>query len=332
MPCRKKLARQIAALLSIALLFLAFNVGLYATLTRRLGNNFSTSSQAKMIDVRRYLPFESGSDLAHVDASLRLDGELPVLDGAAALVPVYAAVIDAVYPPGCVTYEGGAFSDDNFTGENFAPDSRMQYKNTVRGYRAIVDGETDVLFCAGPSEEQRAYAAEKGVELEYVPVGREAFVFFVNARNPVDGLTTAQIRDIYAGKITNWSQTGGPNRPINPVTRYPGSGSQTAMEKLMDGVPFGRKSPLAALGGSLAYSFRFYVTGIVANDNVKLLSLDGVYPDPQNIRSGRYPASSAFYAIYRKDNANPNVGKLIDWLLSDEGQTLIEKSGYVRID
>jgi len=69
----------------------------------------------------------------------------------------------------------------------------------------------------------------------------------------------------------------------------------------------------------------------VGNDNVKMLSLNGVYPSAENIRNGSYPIIAEFYAIYRADNNNPNIPVLIDWLLSEEGQTLIEKSGYVRI-
>ena len=331
MSRRKSLVWQIALLLTVIALFVSFNVGLYSVLTRRLSNNFSGATQAKMVDVKKYLPFEEGSELAEVDASLKLIDDLPVLDGAAALVPVYAAVINAVYPPSCVTYEGGVFSDDNYYGENFAADSKMQYKNTVRGYKAIVDGETDILFCAGPSEEQKAYAKEQGVTLCYEPVGLEAFVFFVNAKNPVDGLTAAEIRGIYGGTYTNWAQLGGADRPINPVTRLAGSGSQSAMEKFMGDTPFARKTPLALFGASIGYSFRYYMSGIVGNDEVKMLSLNGVYPDAENIRSGAYPAVTQFYAIYREDNQNPNVKLLIDWLLSDEGQTLIERSGYVRI-
>jgi phosphate transport system substrate-binding protein len=59
--------------------------------------------------------------------------------------------------------------------------------------------------------------------------------------------------------------------------------------------------------------------------------MNGVYPSAENIRNGSYPVIAQFYAIYRKDNANENIQILIDWILSEEGQTLIEKSGYVRI-
>ena len=188
-----KLKKQILILCLVMALFAAFNLSMYQLLTRRLSNNFSGATQAQMIDVRSYLPHETGSDLPKIESTLKISDSLPVLDGAAALVPVYAAIIHNVYPEGCVTYEGGTFSDDNYYGENFAEDSAMQYKNTVRGYQAIVDGTTDILFCAAPSEEQKAYAEEKGVELVYVPIGLEAFVFFVNENNPVDDLTVEQI-------------------------------------------------------------------------------------------------------------------------------------------
>lgn len=327
-----KTGKQILMILLVVSLFASFNFGIYQLVTRRLSNNFSDATRAQMIDVGTYLPHTDGSDLPKINSSLKLEKDLPVLDGAAALVPVYAAVIDNVYPEGCVTYKGGKFSDDNYYGENFAEDSAMQYKNTVRGYKAIVDGETDILFCAAPSEAQKKYAEEQGVELVYVPIGLEGFVFFVNEKNPVDSLTTEQIRKIYAGEYTNWAEVGGANRIINPVTRLKGSGSQTAFEAFMGDYKIARKSPLAMIGGSIGFSFRYYMDGIVENDSVKMLSLNGVYPSAENIQNRSYPIVVQFYAIYRADNDNENVRVLIDWLLSDEGQTLIEKSGYVRIN
>ena len=329
---RKTLFRQILSILLIIVMFAALNFGMYMLLTVRLSNNFSDTSQSKMVDVKKYLPHNDTSELARIDSSLKLTDNLPVLDGAAALVPVYASIVNAVYPEGSVTYEGGEFSDDNFYGENFAADSKMQYKNTVRGYQAIVDGTTDILFCAAPSAEQKAYAEEKGVELVYVPVGLEGFVFFVNEKNPVNELTTEQIRGIYSGKYKNWNEVGGINRVINPVTRLSGSGSQSAMDAFMGDTEIAPKSPLAVTGGSIGFSFRYYMDGMVENKDVKMLSLNGVYPSAENIRNRSYPIVAQFYAIYRADNTNENIPVLIDWILSDEGQELIEKSGYVRIN
>jgi phosphate transport system substrate-binding protein len=326
-----KLLRQFLAIAGVLALFAGFHFGMYQLLTRRLANNFSGATRVQMVDVGGYLPHEADSDLPRIASSLELTENLPVLDGAAALVPVYAAVIHNLYPVGCVTYEGGAFSDDNYYGENFAEDSAMQYNNTVRGYKAIVDGETDILFCAGPSAEQKQYAKEQGVELVYVPIGLEGFVFFVNARNPIDDLTAEEIRSIYAGEYTNWKELGGANRVINPVTRLEGSGSQTMFEAFMGDRRVGKKSPLAITGASIGFSFRYYMDGIVENNSVKMLSVNGVYPSARNIQDRSYPIVTQFYAIYRADHTNENIPILIDWLLSEEGQALIEETGYVRL-
>lgn len=326
-----KLLKQIAVISIFVAVFACFNFSMYMLLTRRLSNNFSGTNQSKMIDVSLYLPHQDKPALVHIDSSLKLTENLPVLDGAAALVPVYASIIENVYPVGSVTYAGGAFSDDNFYGENFASDSKMQYKNTVRGYQAIVDGTTDILFCAAPSNEQEQYAKEKGVELVYVPVGLEAFVFFVNENNPVENLTTEQVRGIYSGEYTNWSELGGVNRMIHPVTRLQGSGSQSAMNSFMGDKKIAPKSPLTITGAAIGFSFRYYMDGIVDNKSVKMLSLNGVYPSAENIQNRTYPIIAQFYAIYRGDNTNENIPILINWLLSDDGQQLIEETGYVRI-
>ena len=63
-----------------------------------------------------------------------------------------------------------------------------------------------------------------------------------------------------------------------------------------------------------------------------MLSLNGVYPSGENISNGSYPIIAQFYAIYRADNENENIPVLINWLLSEEGQQIIEDSGYVRIN
>jgi len=326
-----KIFKQILAIILVIVIFAGFNLSMYNLLTRRLSNNFSSATQAQMIDVRSYLPHVESSDLARIETSFRLTEDLPVLDGAAALVPVYASVIDNVYPEGSVKYDGGVFSDDNYYGENFSADSAMQYKNTVRGYKAIVDGDTDILLCAAPSAEQKQYAAEQGVELVYVPVGLEAFVFFVNENNPIENLTTDEIRKIYSCEYKNWAELGGPRRIINPVTRLEGSGSQTMFEAFMGEHEIGKKSLLAITGASIGFSFRYYMDGIVENDAVKMISVNGVYPSAENIQNRSYPIVTQFYAIYRADNENPNVNLLIEWLLGEEGQAIIEKSGYVRI-
>ena len=317
----------------MVLFFAGINVFFYVAITQRLKNNFSGASQLKMVDVGKYLPFEDGSDLARTGSSLKFtsDDDLPVLDGAAALVPVYASVIDNCYPEGCVKYESGKFSDDNHYGENFASDSAMKYQNTIRGFNAVVDGSVDLFFTAHPSADQMKQAEDAGVELDIIPVGKEAFVFFVNKNNPIDDLSVDEIRKIYRGEITNWKDLGGVDKTINPLTRIKGSGSQTMMDKFMEDDMIESRSPLAIFGASIGYSFRYYLVGMVKADGAKMLSVNGIYPNADNIKNGSYPLTANFYVVKRKDNDNPNLEKLIEWMKSEEGQRMIEASGYVGL-
>jgi len=315
-----KLFRQISTILLIVLVFAGFDFSVYNLFTKRYVNSTSEQMQAKSIELDKYLPFAEGSEVVKIDTDFKLTENLPVVDGAAALYPVFSGFVNAVYPKDSVIFDG----------ENFTPESSLQYTNTLRAYKSVVDGGADIIFCAEPSDEQLEYAQKQGVELEFVPIGHEAFVFIVNNDNPVSNLTVEQIRGIYSGEYTNWSQVSGDNTIIDPVQRIEGSGSQSVMMSFMNGVPM-KKNLFGFMGRSIGFSFRYYVSGIVDNGGVKMLSVNGVYPDKKNISSGDYPITVDFYAIYRKDNSNPNVKLLTDWILSDDGQEIVEKSGYIPV-
>lgn len=316
----KKLIGQIFCIIVLLAVFAVFDVTIYRVFTKRCMSDYSEGLQAKSIELDEYLPFEEESKIVKRKSSLQLEGDLPVLDGAAALYPVYSAFVNATYPEGSC----------GFDGENFTSDSCLQMNNTRGAYQAVVDGTVDIVICAKPSEEQLAYAEQKGVTLKMVPIGSEAFVFLVNTKNPVDSLTVDQVRGIYSGKYKNWSELGGEDKRIGALQRNEGSGSQTAMISFMDGVPM-KVDYDSSLGSAIGFSFRFYVEGIVEDGGVKMLSLNGIYPDKENIKNGKYPVVSNFYAVYRSDNQNENIPILLDWMLSEEGQQIVEASGYVGV-
>ncbi len=327
---KTKLKKQLALLFAVILVFGLLDLSIYLLFTQRVIKRQSTGMLAKSVELKDFLPFDScldalpegvsGGLAERVDTDFRLEGELPVLDGAAALYPVFSGIAASVYPEESIS----------FSGTDFAPGSRLQMRNTRGAYKAIVDGDADIVFCAGPSKEQLAYAAEKGVELELVPIGREAFVFVVNANNPVDDLSIEQVRGIYSGQYTNWEQLGGEKKHISVLQRNPGSGSQSSMLRFMGDTPI-KDDKFSFLGSSIGFSFRYYVSSLSASSGVKMLSLNGVYPSPENIRSEKYPIVSNFYAVCRKNDRNPNVKSLLDWILSPEGQKIIELSGYAGV-
>ena len=284
------------------------------------------------IRLYEYEPFDPDSKIATLDqpASLKLRAELPIVDGAAAVFPLYSAFVNATYPNWVELYDG-----------------TLEYNNTVGGYQLLAERETDVFFGAYPSEEQIAYAKKWNTEFVYTPIGKEAFVFFVHKDNPIDNLTTEQIKAIYSGEITNWKQLGGNNEPISAYQRNEGSGSQSMLIRFMDGTPIMEPDTekINALmsgiieqvadyrnkDGAIGFSFRYYMEGIIKNPDVKLLSVDGVAPTVENIQSGAYPITASLYAVTWEGNNNQNVARLLNWILSPEGQELVEKTGYVPI-
>lgn len=291
-------------------------------------------------DYRTFLPFQPDSLVQTLDepATLRFsDGDaLPRMDGATALYPVYAAFCQAVYPPSL-----GA----NGT---FELEKTIHCGTTAWAYKGIVDGDCDIIFVAGPSREQEAYAAEKGVELVYTPIGREAFVFFVHPDNPLDSIRLDELRRIYSGELTQWEQLGVSGLgKILAYQRDEGSGSQTALERFVmrDAplMPAETEKVIGDMGGiveqvsvyknhknAIGYSFRFYCTALMKGFDVKLLALDGVAPTAENVENGSYPLADSFYAVTRSD-ANENTAALLDWITGAQGQSLVAKTGYTPL-
>src|SRR5690606_17803581 len=104
---------------------------------------------------------------------------------------------------------------------------------TPSAYSRLIEGNVDLIFAAEPSSGQIQAAEKAGVELQMTPIGREAFVFFVNARNPISNLSSADIRQIYSGEYGNWKELGGKDDEILPFQRPEDSGSQTMFIKFM---------------------------------------------------------------------------------------------------
>ncbi len=297
------------------------------------------------VNVDDYRPFADHTKVVTLDKpstyTLTAQDQLPVLDGATALYPLYSAFVRAVYPA-----------------NDYKPNdkkSSVRMTGTGQAYKHLIHHRVDMIFAAAPSKEQEKLAQAKGLQLNMQPIGREAFVFFVHKNNPVHSLTSAQIKQIYTGEITNWQQVGGNNDPIRAFQRPEDSGSQAMLRRWM-----GDQSPMtpivddvaSGMGGimeqtadyrnyknAIGYSFHYFATQMHANDDIRLLAVDGVYPDEASIRNESYPIITPFYAITASnriakdstDTTNPNIQPFLNWILSEQGQQLVRKTGYFPI-
>ena len=324
----------------------ALCTGLYCSRpeVRYGGHGFAYMHGFSSTDFSQYMVYSQPGKLAALDhpAAFQIQDEadMPVMDGAEACYPLYAAAAKAVYQD--IAHIESNWAD---SGERAWTNGKIvTFTNTVVGFERLIEGNVDLFFGARPSADQLAYAAEQGVELEITPIGREAFVFFVEEDEPVDGLTQDQLRAIYHGDVTDWSQVGGRAGEIAAFQRPAGSGSQTMMEYFMGEVSLKEPQTYETVGsmegvirhvaqyanqrGALGYSFRYFIQGLSQEKGVKLLAVDGVTPDLAHIEDGSYPLTVPLCLVTRKDDPNPNVGKMIDFFLSPDGQTLVRETGY----
>lgn len=225
----------------------------------------------------------------------------------------------------------------------------VQFSKTTNAYLNLLHGGADLLIVGEANDEVFAEKEKLGFAWEQAPFATDAFVFVVNEDNPVNSITVDQARKIYTGEITNWKELGGEDRPITPLQRNSGAGSQTLMEKLvMQGTPM-MEAPtdciVATMGqlmtavksydgsaDAIGYSVYYYAEEMKMARGLKLLALEGVEPNPETIRSKAYPLVNPKYLVLPADApADAPNRQLYNWLLSEAGQRLIAEEGYVSV-
>ncbi|SDC92141.1 phosphate transport system substrate-binding protein [Paenibacillus sp. UNCCL117] len=266
-------------------------------------------------------------------ASMTLQ-QFPKIDGATAAIPFAQIMLTRL------------------TGVNrpYAEREGIRFNTTHQAYENLIGKKADLILVAGPSGEEERLAQEQGVKLKLTPIGKDAFIFLLHRSNPIDRLSTEQIRDIYAGRITNWRQAGGEDQQIIAFQREANSGSQTYMEtKVMKGLtlaepPTERKA--GGMGGlidavadyrnsrqAIGFSFYYFASSMYRREEVKFVAVDGIEPSQANIRNGQYPYTALLYAVTREDEpASGPAGRLLAWLQSGEGSRAIQDGGFVPLE
>jgi phosphate transport system substrate-binding protein len=176
--------------------------------------------------------------------------------------------------------------------------------------------------------------AEQGQGLKETIVAIDGIAVIMNSASPVAGLTIEQIRDIYTGAITDWSQiTGDAKRgKIAVISREEGSGTRGAFEELV-----GFQGKLLA-GANESTSTGAIKAGIVSNidaigyislgsvdDTVKAIAVNGVTASSANVLNGTYKIARPFILL-TGNNLHPESKAFIEWALGKEGQAIVKKS------
>ncbi|WP_322507286.1 phosphate ABC transporter substrate-binding protein [Anaerolinea sp.] len=218
------------------------------------------------------------------------------------------------------------------------------------GIAALIDGTVDIANASRAMKKEEIEAARaKGIEpVEHV-IARDAIAVIVNPSNPVSQLTLEQISLIYQGKINNWREVGGEDRPIVRLSRETNSGTHVYFLEAV--VRLGQKDNKALFSPDtlLLPSSEGIITEVRDNPNaigydglgyvtpeVKVLavakSADDPYilPSVETVNSGAYPISRDLY-MYTQKEVNAAVQAYLDWLLSPEAQKIVLELGFVPI-
>lgn len=209
------------------------------------------------------------------------------------------------------------------------------------GIAALINGTTDVAASSRPiktSEKDKLKQRFQTLGFE-LPIAKDGLSVYLHASNPVKDLTLAQIRDIFTGKLTNWSQVGGKNAPIILYSRENSSGTYIYFR---DYVLMGRDfSPRAqTLQGTAAvvnavandpngigYGGAAYAKGLKPAGVKKDDKSPAVLPTLDTVRTGEYPISRYLY-LYTRAKPTGALKSFVDWAQSAEGQAIVVKTGY----
>ena len=260
--------------------------------------------------------------------------DFPALDGSTACIPLMAQMLadttgmDLEEAQSIISVSTTAYAWESF---------------------GLYNTDTKMLVVYEAPDYVKEELQEAGAQLEQKPIGRDALVFIVNENNPVQSLTRQQLKDIYAGKITNWKDVGGDDLAIVPFQRGEDSGSQTLFRKLLiqGGELMDPPTELApaAMGelvdsiaaynnsaNAIGFSVYYYIDQMYSQPGLRLLAVDGVTPSNDTIASESYPLCNEFYAVLHADAAADSPERqLYDWLDTAAGQDCIKKSGYVAV-
>jgi len=284
--------------------------------------------------LKPYHPWNPQNVLAKLErsATFKLKGSSKIIwDGPAAFYPLSASFVQAIFP------SGHQISEEN---------SGLDFDFTNVALEHLRDKTADLVIIGQWPSQQTALAAKQDSSFTYTPIALDAFVFLVDQDFPVNNLTAQQVRDIYAGKITNWQEVGGPAKKIMAFQRPEDSDSQMAMHQFMGDIPLmpppqevyhsmktGVHKEVAQFRSgvnALGYSFRYYASKMTGG-SLKFLAIDGIAPTPENIANGHYPLIVQVMAVTRR-NTKKEIKPLLNWILGPQGQELVAKTGYIPIN
>ena len=210
----------------------------------------------------------------------------------------------------------------------------IQQNGSGAGIKDVIGGVSEIGMSSRELKDEEK-GSVKGTTIAY-----DGIALLVNPNNPVKNISLEDVKNVYTGKMTNWKELGGTDSPIVVVSREEGSGTRDAFQEIV-----GYASEELTKDASISDGSGAVKTTVAGNENaigfasfeyidstVAALQVDGVEPTAQNVKDAKYKISRPFLLVTKEDTLTENGQKLIDYVLSPEGQQIVEENKLITID
>lgn len=209
----------------------------------------------------------------------------------------------------------------------------IQQNGSGAGIKDVIGGVSEIGMSS------RELKDEEKSQVEGTTVAYDGIALLVNLNNSVKNITLEQVKDIYTGKVTNWKELGGADAPIVVVSREEGSGTRDAFQEIV-----GYESEELTKDATISDGSGAVKTTVAGNENaigfasfeyidntVSALNINDVEATADNVKAGDYRISRPFLLVSKKDTLTEDGQALIDYVLSEEGQKIVEENKLITI-
>ena len=224
--------------------------------------------------------------------------------------------------------------EEEFEANNQDVTIEINQTGSSSGIKDTISGTTEIGMSS------RELTDEESKNLKEVTIAVDGIGVVVNKNNPVKNLTLEQIKDIFTGKITNWSEVGGEDKEIVVVSREEGSGTRTAFQEILNystedtvknaivnNSTGATKVMVEENDNAIGYMSIGYI-----DDSIALVNVDGVEATADNVKSGEYKIQRPFLLVYKEGALSEEGQEFIDFILSDKGQAIVAEENLVTVD
>lgn len=205
------------------------------------------------------------------------------------------------------------------------------------GVRGVLDGTASIGMVS------RELHPDEALQLKAYAIGMDGVAVIVHQRNPLSGISYRQVTEVFSGKVKRWSALGGDNQDIQLVAKRQGRSTKELFENYfaMEGqvdkgaylIGSNAEAIMFVAGDPFAIGYVSVGTAVAARDRgipLKLLNLDGIEPNLQNIDNGSYLLTRPLNLVI-KGEPSPEVERFIEFMLGPEGAEIVAREEFMPV-